>query len=221
MTNLIVNPDVPYLKKGEIEAKANKLLQLYNEEVEKVLVPPIPVEKIAEILLNLTIDWVSISDTDEKPILALIDPQSKKIKLNERRKSHFEEYFGSEPFSFAHEIGHYELHLIKTEYRQGKLITSNSKQYLCRMNKSDPREIQANYFAGYLLMPEKFIFAARSSCDLTNWKHLYRLQDYFGVSISALTRRLSDMGLIYIKDKKIFRSKEEAFGQLTMLGGGF
>ncbi|PSM46609.1 Zn peptidase, partial [Chroococcidiopsis sp. CCALA 051] len=39
--------------------------------------------------------------------------------------------------------------------------------------------------------------------DLTKWKHLYAMKDELGVTISNLTHRLQELGLIYIpKDSK-------------------
>jgi hypothetical protein len=38
--------------------------------------------------------------------------------------------------------------------------------------------------------------------DLTQWRHLYKLADEFGVTISNLVNRLRDLGWIYIANQR-------------------
>ena len=52
--------------------------------------------------------------------------------------------------------------------------------------------------------------------DRTKWPNLYRLGERFDVTISALCVRLQQLNLLYIKDKQLFESKEEAQGQLSV-----
>lgn len=47
-----------------------------------------------------------------------------------------------------------------------------------------------------------------------SWPSLYRLTDTLRVSISALTIRLQQLNLLYIKDRIIYSSEEEASGQI-------
>jgi hypothetical protein len=216
MNKLEIKAEVPYLSNDEIEARANILLNRYNSEISPVLSPPIPVEKIADFLLGLSIDWNPIPDTEKNPILAWIDPKNRAIRLNLNRRTLFDQYIGTLPFTYAHEIGHYELHLYETQFTQYQFEDSIRSAFLCRMNKYDRREIQANMFAGFLLMPKKMILAATENMDLKNWPNLYRLSETFSVSITALTRRLTDMGVVFIKDKVIYSSEAEANGQQSL-----
>ncbi|MCL5125397.1 MAG: ImmA/IrrE family metallo-endopeptidase [Deltaproteobacteria bacterium] len=217
MKRLEIKTDVPFLTDEAIEAKAERLIDRYSREIAPIVASPVPVERIADFLLELSIDWSPIADTDNEPILALIDPSERAIRLNENRKEHFDQYFGSLAFTYAHEIGHHELHLTQGGIIQNQFEEIGCQQYLCRMKKRDRREIQANLFAGFLLMPTRMILTAQESYDFKKWSNLYQLSEQFSVSITALTRRLTDMGLVYIKNKVIYFSEAEANGQLSMI----
>lgn len=213
MSKLEIKTEVPYLSNAEIEARTEALLRRYSSEITPIAEPPIPVEQIADFLLGLSIDWTPIADTDQEPVLGLIDPKNRAIRLNLNRKQYFDEYIGSLMFTYAHEIGHYELHLHETQFIQYQFEDHVRSAFLCRMSKTDRREYQANMFAGYLLMPTNMVLTAIKGIDLTRWPNLYDLCDRFSVSISALKRRLTDMRLIYVKDKVIYASEAEARGQ--------
>ena len=90
---------------------------------------------------------------------------------------------------------------------------------LCRKRASDAdrRELQAERFAAFLLLPKHLLVPAIEGVDLLQWATLYRLRDAFHVSISALTFRLQGLGLIYVKDKTLYPSKAAAIGQLPLL----
>jgi Zn-dependent peptidase ImmA (M78 family) len=141
-------------------------------------------------------------------------------------------------FTLAHEIGHHELHLLQNGVEQlemdftedGVPLTNDdaavlarsgvsSKGYLCRESGSqkDMRETQADRFAGYLLLPEHLLLPAIEGVNLLNWPTLYRLREQFGVSISALTIRLSNLGLLHVSGKSLYRSEAEATGMKRML----
>lgn len=68
--------------------------------------PPIPVDFIAEHLLDLRISWEQINEKDSEVIFACLRPDSRELVLNERHRSRFANYPGLERFSKAHEIGH-------------------------------------------------------------------------------------------------------------------
>jgi Zn-dependent peptidase ImmA (M78 family) len=92
----------------------------------------------------------------------------------------------------------------------------STEQYLCRSNGGDSREIQAERYAAYLLMPRKLILQEIDGLDLTRWPNLYKLRDAFKVSITAMTKRLTALGLIAISGKTIYRSSEEAHGGMHL-----
>jgi Zn-dependent peptidase ImmA (M78 family) len=233
-----INPSVSFISKNAIEASAYGLLERYGREIEPITELPIPVERIADFMLHLSLDWGPIADNEEHPVLAFIDPEGHRIRINERHLQRFQAYPGMLEFTLAHEIGHHELHLLQNGVEQlemdftfdGLPFTNDdaavlarsgvsSKGYLCRETGSqkDAREAQADRFAGYLLLPEHLLLPAIEGVNLLNWTSLYRLRDRFAVSISALTIRLSALGLLYIADKSLYRSEAEALGMQRML----
>lgn len=214
-----VKPEIPFLPDTEIEKQANALIERYHHKIEPILAPPVPVEKIADFLLELGTEWTLIPDTDDEPILAYIHAESKTIRLNEARQDHFDQYMGTYEFTLAHEIGHYELHLTDVEFKQKNFDFGHGKAYLCRdRNKTkDKREWQAERFASFLLMPSGLLLSTTENVNLLSWPNLYTLRDKFQVSITALKIRLENLGLLYVApDGKLYRTKEEAAGQQTL-----
>ena len=208
-----------FISNQEIEGKAYALLNRFETMFGKIGLPPIPIDKIIEKYLDLWIDWDIVDDTDEEKILGFIDPVARKIRLNERHRNLFDEYIGTEAYTKAHEVGHWELHVVKNvDAIQPPLLSDPVAQpYLCRQQNFDKREIQAEKFAAYLLMPFPLVMNAIASVELTDWRSLYLLKENFGVTITAMTKRLKGLGLIYIaEDKKIFHSEEEAHGTIKL-----
>ena len=82
---------VRYLPDARIEAKAIQLLNRYESEYDTVAGPPIPVEEIADNLLELGILWGSVSEAAGTTTLAGLEPDEGMIKFNERRRQVFEE----------------------------------------------------------------------------------------------------------------------------------
>ncbi|MEW5957262.1 MAG: ImmA/IrrE family metallo-endopeptidase [Chloroflexota bacterium] len=188
-----INPHIAFISKAGLEEMANALLDQYAREIEPIARPPVPVEKIADFLLELNLEWLDIPDTELAPILAYLDPGSKTIRLNERRLAHFEQYPGTYEFTLAHEIGHYQLHVLSNELPPDHL-------YLCRdpQTGQDRREWQAERFASYLLLPLSLLLPAVEGVNLNRWPALYRLRDQFKVSITALRIRLEELGYLYV-----------------------
>ncbi len=216
-----IKPNVHFIPNGELERQANFLIDRYHKEIEPILTPPIPVEQIADFLLDLAIDWTSIPDDDDAPILAFIDPETNSILINENRRDFFDKYWGTQEYTLAHEVGHYVFHLTECDFQQMNfdLHKNNNKQsYLCRQknNEVDRREFQAEKFGSFLLMPTQLLLPAYEKTNLS-WSSLYNLRDNFCVSITALTKRLQSLGCLYIDDNKnLFRTKSEAHGQLSL-----
>jgi tetratricopeptide (TPR) repeat protein len=201
-----INPDVPFIPDASLEELANELLERYEREIEPIFGPPVPVEKIADFLLELNLEWLDIPDTEAEPILAYLDPGSKTIRLNEQRLAFFEQYPGTYQYTLAHEIGHYQLHLLGDEMQP-------DQTYVCRFQgiPKDRREWQAERFASYLLMPESLLLLAIKGIDLYRWPTLYRLRDQFQVSITALTIRLEELGYLYVTTNgRLYPSPTEA-----------
>ncbi len=188
-----INPHVPYIADETLEELANTLLVRYEREIDLIAGPPVPVEQIADFLLELNIEWLDIPDTPESPILAYLQPRSKTIRLNERRLAYFEQHPGVYEYTLAHEIAHYQLHLTAETVQTEQAFIYRFKQ----MTK-DRREWQAERFASYLLLPESLLLPALTGLDLQRWADLYRLRDQFKVSITALRIRLEMLGRLHL-----------------------
>ncbi len=184
------------------------MLDRYAWEIEPIAIPPVPVEKIADFLLDLSLEWLDIPDTVEEPILAYLQPDSKTIRLNERRLAYFEQYPGTYEYTLAHEIGHYQLHVTTAGRRPDQFYV-----YRYRQTTKNRRERQAERFASYLLMPAYLLLPAIKGINLQRWPELYRLRDQFKVSITALMIRLEELGYVYVAgNRRLYPTKGAATG---------
>lgn len=98
-------------------------------------------------------------------------------------------------FSLAHELGHYVLH------RENQSIFVDASTIFFRDERAadgtDQFEIEANTFAAELLMPEQDLRAAvRKPLDAFDERAVSKLAIHFGVSVQALTIRLTRLKLI-------------------------
>lgn len=144
-----------------IEARAYKLLAGFEGQFGKIKEPPVPINQIIECYLDLWFDWDDIEDSEDEKILAYLEPSEKKIHLNARRREHFETFIGSEAFTQAHEVGHWDLHVDKSGETQLELpFFTTIQRCACRQDKRDSREIQAEKYAAYLLMPHLLLMTA-------------------------------------------------------------
>lgn len=227
MTKPSIRSTMPFLSDDELERRANHLLRRWEALDGNPLVqPPVPVSFIAEILLELRILWDVIDDSNDPPILACIRPSTKTITMNEARRNHFDTFFGTEEYTLAHEVGHWDLHVHETEYTQPPLLydcdmddatetimQSIQPTRLCRGDKQSRYEIQAERYASYLLMPKHLLLSAIDGLDLCQWRTIYALRDQFNVSPTAMCKRLEALGLIHVSEGCLYPSKAERDGQ--------
>lgn len=210
-------PVPPFIPDADLERRASGVLRQYEQDRGRPVSLPVPIEHIIERTLSLQLVWVTIEEQPGEIILARIDPAYQgrpTIQLNERRQDHFEEYFGTEQYSLAHEVGHWVLHLDRGRSRQlgfqGFMGAEDTAPLLCRrMSDSDRREFQAERFAAFLIMPEDLIREAATGHDLTHWSSVAELARACGVSKRALVRRLDDLALVTVQPD----------GQLARPGG--
>lgn len=179
----------------QIERRAETLLDALVAR-GKALAPPVPVEWIAEHLLDLNIVWDALALHADAPVLGGLDPLRAEIVLNERERRRFEAFPGLEAFTLAHEIGHWTLHVPVERRRQPALPGWEPvRRQSCGGSRADaPREQQADRFAALLLMPSRLLLPRCDGLDLTRFPARYRLRDDFGVSITAMNLRLKDLG---------------------------
>jgi Zn-dependent peptidase ImmA (M78 family) len=202
---------VRFLKKEEIEDQANEVLM----KMQKEGFPPTwPFEasRVAD-ALEIRVCWDKIPPDNEGIIAAKIEPIKRLITINELF-TEIKKNKGLEQSTIAHEIGHWVLHVNQDEadgiVKQLELplnCQATPQLFLCRsldkshqttFNSKVDIEWQAQYFASCLLMPRYILEEKRRGRNLQNWPHLYAIADELGVTISNLTNRLQDLGLINI-----------------------
>lgn len=192
-----------FLPKEEIERRATDVLMRVQAKRKRPLKFPLDAGHLAE-ALGLDMDCGKIPADEQGAIAAMILPIERKIVINENS---LEFPRGFEESCTAHEIGHWELHIDQSAVQQVEEMKQDgieiiTEPFLCRnVNTQKGIEWQAQHFAACLLMPK--LEEAQRGRDLTRWLHLYAIKDDMGVTISNLTKRLQDLGLIYIpKDSK-------------------
>ncbi len=97
---------------------------------------------------------------------------------------------GRKRFAIAHELGHWELHKDISQ-----LFTCTEKDFMAKY-KGSPEEIEANYFAVSLLMPEEH-FKAYSQGLPRSLATFSQLADYFMASLTATARRYTELSEDY------------------------
>ena len=185
---------------------------------EKILVeadvnnPPVKADNVAEFTCGLEIEWRNLDRCEDKKIvLAAIDVRKKKICMNESQEWELRNNRGRMNFTVAHELGHWLLH---KDFAQEKLVGFEDRVLICRGidNRIDDRERQANLFAVYLLMPERFIRMQLEDFPAPLSEYDLRLiADAFCVSKQAMRIRLVDeLKLLHYTKGSYYKSKLEA-----------
>ena len=75
-------------------------------------------------------------------------------------------------------------------------------------------------FASSILMPKDCITNAVNEIKnerRVTFPDLYKMADLFEVSISALTIRVQNLGLLFFEGNQVFMCKEEITGQMSLL----
>ena len=211
-----------FLSDPQLEGKAARLLSRYDALYGAVSSPPVPVERILEDVLDLSILWDDISEPPSQSILAALDPGSKTVVFNESRRTVITDTPGLYYTVLAHEVGHWEVQVDHGRLAQ-RPLPNLGRDFSCLYRRSGPgqdlREVQAHRFMGFLLMPADLLTEAIKGVDVLSWPTLYGLRDRFQVTISALKVRLERLGLLYVtEDGELYPSRQEYEGQMR-LGG--
>lgn len=157
-----------------------------NSEVD------VPV-KIDNIVKGLNIDLVNYTfDEDISGVLVLNDSHST-IGINQ---AHSEV---RKRFTIAHELGHFVLHKDQGNMFVDKVLYR--KSFEGYTVKDERLEREANYFAANILMPANVInrYIETNNIDFYEDSDLQKMAKAFGVSSSAMTYRLINLGLIDYK----------------------
>ncbi len=207
-----------YLKPEEIENKANELISDYEKKYG-LLKPPIPVERIVENQLDLLIEWNSIPEKTNEIIYAGLAPTEKKIVFNEKRLEKYNKTDGLYNTVLGHEAGHWVLHCqyYQSVNQSSFLGTGIVEKFLYRSSgPNSSEEWQAHTFMGCLMLPMRFLKQDIISENILDWTSLYHIKEKYDVTISSVVIRLEKLGLIYVEDRKIYKTKGEANGQVSM-----
>lgn len=108
-----------------------KIIQLVPEEIHKIVQSKDP---------------LSIESNDPDDILGYFDKEENTFYINK------DQHITRKRFTVAHEIGHHQLHSLEkgNHFRRVFLRTD-------LVNLDESKEAEANYFAGYLLIPDEQI----------------------------------------------------------------
>jgi hypothetical protein len=190
-----------YWRRADVEARAWALLRDYERRCGGALSPPIDVDLVGELARDLTWDWDTIPEPPGKIIWAGLHPPERRIVLNEAHAGKFRANAGLERFTKAHELGHWELHVLPAPGGQPAIpgLTPEGPRY-CRGAQKSWLERHADWFAAALLMPEPLIAPLARRMDLLDPRARHELRDRFQVSLTALGVRLKTLGFTYADD---------------------
>lgn len=187
-----------------LEARASAMLRRHFLTRELKL--PIAAERVADLSFGLQISWESLGPEQPGAVtLGCLRPDGHQIVLNDHARPYFGQYPGTENYTVAHELGHWDLHVTPAPAHAELFSVEKSpaSAIVCTNQGSSLRERQAERFAAYLLMPEDLLRQACDGRDLSQWSGLYRLRDDLQVSITTLCIRLKELQILEVRDREI------------------
>lgn len=152
-----------FMHEREFEDEAAQLLAEYGHKHGMVTSPPVPVDEIVELYLELSLEFLDMQ------ALFGVDDVHGALWVNDRRVGIDvrldpmvnETMLGRYHFTLAHEAGHWRLHrqLFLKKANQPSLLPDDAPrpEYICRSNDTARIELQADRFASCLLMPKEMI----------------------------------------------------------------
>ncbi len=155
---------VSFISPEQMELEIHSLLAEYGSQHGQILEPPIPIDEITEIYLQLALDFV---DTKElfgvDGVFGALWVEDQRVGIDHSLEPESNpKMLGRYHFTLAHEVGHWRLHRRKFQKRvvtQPSLLPNDPHRpnYICRDGDNDPIELQADMFAAMLLMPEAMV----------------------------------------------------------------
>lgn len=158
---------VPYWHKSKIETMALDLLQKYYAAKGGKPVPPIDVDDIIEGFLGIDFQFVDLKSMLNIPdVLGATWFEDRVMRID----TTLEDKEGRLGFTMAHEVGHWWMHrpiyeMDKVSLQMFAYDTQKppTPALVCRSQKKDSAEFQADQFAAMLLMPASLLRAAVAS----------------------------------------------------------
>lgn len=152
--------NVPFVTQQAVDIDVDMLLAEYGNKHGQVLAPPIPVEEIIELYLELELAFLDMqAEFGTDKIHGALWVNEKRIGVEQSLEPDTNpSKLGRYRFTLGHEVGHWRLHRRKFQHRvvtQTSLLPNDSKrpEYICRDGDNDPIEVQADMYAATLLMP--------------------------------------------------------------------
>ena len=233
-----------FYRNEQIEVLARDRLADLEQAIGHSIIPPVPIDLLAEKVLRLDFLWEIIEELPGEMILGAIVPKKRLIVLNEARRDLFLKKPGLERSTKGHEMGHWDLFVDKATLDHPRLFQNDDdgpfalrssgvgevavlsileasfegQELLRKMRQraDEPDEARAvNRYAAAISMPNRLLCREAEKIDRTQWRCLYDLARKFQVTISALRVRLEQMDLLYVTpDGKLFESRDAAQGQM-------
>lgn len=160
---------------------------------------PIPVEKLAR-NLNVQITYVETDDDDLSGFFYR-DPLTGKSVIGVNDDHHKTR----QRFTIAHEIGHLMLHSFEDLHYDRKGSGGIFRRSAESATGENRDEIEANYFAAELLMPESLIYDKLEDSGMSDIFErnvdvaIRAMAKEFNVSPHALTIRMTQLGIVSIE----------------------
>lgn len=165
------------MTKSFAQSKAREILTELS-----ITTPPILIEDVIE-SFGLKLEQINGIDKFEGQLI----PEKRLIRINQNKPKN------RQRFTIAHELGHWVL------YHQGRIFETDEEPALLSLNGFSPslessyshkqREAEANYFAGELLIPIKWLEI--------DWKKynpdIKKLSDLYQVSEEALWKKILEL----------------------------
>jgi len=186
-----------FISRSEIDRRTSTVLIAARQAGLWVGTLPVPVELVAESHLGLHVLWEAFAErtVDGPRLLGALFARYRTIWLNESERPLFEATPGLEPYTIAHEIGHFCLHVDPAfEFQSTLQLQTETADVLCRDGDTGWREVQAEMFGASLLMPEDLVRRYAAGLVTREWPNVYRLKAEFGVSVTAMKNRLRGLG---------------------------
>lgn len=166
LRKISTGPKLPYLTDRAFEEEAALLLAEYGDRFEPVTRPPVPIDEIVELYLELQLEFKDMQrlfGVDDVHGALWVNDRS--VGIDDRLEpSSFPSMLGRYRFTLAHEAGHWRLHrqIFQRNANQLQLVPEgiDRPEYICRSSDHEPIEYQANRFASCLLMPKEMVHEA-------------------------------------------------------------
>jgi Zn-dependent peptidase ImmA (M78 family) len=200
---------VTFLAPAQLEARAAELWRRFG------LAPNFDAEALLD-ALELNLLWDDLDDDEGAKVFGALVPAKRVVVLNERHIDLLEAKPGLRRFTLGHEVGHWMLHVERAGTQL--CFLDGIERVWCRERSQDPRERQAESFAGYLLAPTDLLKREVRTSPWQGWAPVYALAEAFGMTPTAMMVRLEVAGWAHRDGDRIPRSgPRRSAGQLSLL----